>query len=119
MVPFHYYVHDVGLWPVVTNWLQSDFGFNQFAFTPYSLPHVWTNTIPDTPLTNILTSQSFLQEVMEQSRRKPAGKQPPPSTCCGLLFSDVGSHNDIPTISHALLAMLFANNILTTVCILT
>jgi hypothetical protein len=30
----------------------------------------------------------------------------------GLLYSDEGSHADIPTISHALLAMLFANNIL-------
>jgi hypothetical protein len=26
-----------------------------------------------------LTSQAFLQEVMEQSRRKPAGKQPQPT----------------------------------------
>jgi hypothetical protein len=77
--PVHYYVHDVGLYPIVTNLLQTDFGFDSFAFTPYSSPHAWTTTIPDAPLTNILTSQSFLQEVMEQSRRKPAGKQPPPS----------------------------------------
>jgi hypothetical protein len=75
----HYYVHDVGLWPIVTNWLQSNFGFDQFAFTPYSSPHAWTTTIPDAPLTNILTSQAFLQEVMEQSHHKPAGEQPPPT----------------------------------------
>lgn len=74
----HYYVHNVGLWPVVINWLQTDFGFDQFAFTPYSSPTAWTNNIgADAPLTSVLTSQSFLQEVMENSHCKPAGQLPP------------------------------------------
>jgi hypothetical protein len=74
----HYYVHDVCLWPIVVNWLQTDFGFDQLAFTPYSSPTAWTNNIgADAPLTNVLTSLLFLQEVMENSHRKPAGQLPP------------------------------------------
>jgi hypothetical protein len=69
----HYCVNDMGLYPVVTNWLQTDFGLDQFAFTSYSSLTAWASAIPDAPLDNVLTSQSFLQEVTEEARHKPGG----------------------------------------------
>jgi hypothetical protein len=74
------FVNDVGLYPIVVNWLQSKFHYNQFAFTPYSSPTVWTaNFSSEAPLDHIITSQTFLEQVMNtQHPSRNQQRQPPP-----------------------------------------
>jgi hypothetical protein len=57
----NFFVNDVGLWPIITNWLQTEFRYTCFAFTPYSSPTVWNNAFgTKAPLDQIITSQTFL-----------------------------------------------------------
>lgn len=96
VVDSHHYIADVGLWPILTNFLQSDFGLDEFTFTPYSSPTAWTNTFgASTPLSNIITSQTFLQEVMQRNRTSrgvPPSQQTaaPPQQPPANLFSPPG-----------------------------
>lgn len=57
----NFFVNDVGLWPIITNWLQTEFWYTRFAFTPYSSPTAWNNAFgTEAPLNQIITSQTFL-----------------------------------------------------------
>lgn len=80
VVDSHHFIADVGLWPIITNFLQSDFALDDFTFTPYSSPTTWNNNFGDSsPLSNIITSQTFLQNVMQRNRAS-RGVHPPSPT---------------------------------------
>jgi hypothetical protein len=74
------FVNDVGLYPIVVKWLQSEFRHIWFAFTPYSSPTAWTaNFSSEAPLDHIITSQTFLEQVMNtQHPSHNQQRQPPP-----------------------------------------
>ena len=74
------FVNDVGLYPIAVNWLQSKFCYKRFAFTPYSSPTAWTaNFSSEAPLDHIITSQTFLEQVMNtQHPSRNQQRQPPP-----------------------------------------
>lgn len=78
LVASNHFIADVGLWPILTNFLQTDFGLDDFTFTPYSSPTTWNTNFGDsTPLDNIITSQTFLQQVMQQNRLDRGTNNPP------------------------------------------
>lgn len=67
----NYFLTDVGvgMYPVLTNYLQADFRMDEFVFTPYSSATEWIRKYGATePLNQVITSQTFLNEVMQRTR---------------------------------------------------
>jgi hypothetical protein len=65
---------DISIYPVVVQWLNEEFRYDKFAFTPFSTSAAWSEQFGDTtPISQFITPRSFLPTVMQtRHQRNPA-----------------------------------------------
>jgi hypothetical protein len=73
----NFWLSDVSIYDLVTQWLTKEFRYNKFAFTPYSSSAAWSEQFGDTtPISQFINPQTFLSTVMQtRQRRNPATAQ--------------------------------------------
>jgi hypothetical protein len=75
----HFFISDAQLYNAIENWLRSDFRYEIFAFTLYSSATNWIQEHGATsPLSRIITTDSFVREIMKPTGQPPQIKLPPP-----------------------------------------
>jgi hypothetical protein len=67
----NFWLSDVSIYDLVTQWLAEEFRYNKFAFTPYSSSAAWSEQFGDTtPISQFINPQTFLSHVMQTRQQR-------------------------------------------------
>jgi hypothetical protein len=78
--PKNFWVTDISLWPLITDWLHREYHYDAFAYTPYSSQQAWeTANGGEYPIVQVINGATFIKPRRpSRPSAEPEGLMSPP-----------------------------------------